>query len=600
MVLSSSQSNVRFHVLSQPHFLIEDSTVRYYSPSSCKAVLEDIYSRHCYRIAPLLSIIKPSLIYSIDKNIKNANILLGGPTSDMDVDTEEADALPPSFVLLNQDVMNIDSDDGIDSDSTLLGDEILERNIPSFHSARPRPPQVRTPAASFRELHTHTQNGRTFQVGKIFQDQDGDLRRVTSIKHHRVSGRIAIESIQDNGLRTLQTHSYDGRTLKFGKTVEVADAFLRITAILEDRRTGDIFLRGFRFQRTLSLDGVLPFKHNEVAMILRLDKSDHRDIFEQSAEIVELAAVVRIRELIKTNQQFPALSYRETDLESQKFSKQFIYDHCRLVCRWNYVKNSKNEGFLRKMTDVESDEGHSIPQYHLRHDFRGLTTPGGDCSGWLDTEESFDRKERSRCFFIDSLGFHPHLTNPPRPRAQQRRYTFGDGFCGCGGASRGAYGAGLRIAWGFDQDPHAIATYHANFPNARCEGIAVNDFITALNEDYKVDVLHLSPPCQTFSPAHTRPGSNDESNGASFLAIEELLKKVKPRIVTLEETFGLTRIHDHLPWFNAMIQSMTKLGFSVRWKVFNLQDFGLPQPRRRLFLFASWYTPAFHPLRITH
>lgn len=272
-------------------------------------------------------------MYAIDTNMKITDNVLGRPTSNMDVDVEEVDALPLSFEPQNQDVMNIDSDDGSDSDTTLLGDETHERNIPPFYTARRRQPHVRTQGPSFEELHTHTQNGRTFRIGRIFQDQDGSFRRVTSIKRHRVSGRTAVESFEDSSHRTLQTHSYDGRTLKLGKTVELKGAFLRITAILEDRRTGDIFLRGFRFQRTLSLDGVLPFKRNEVAMILQLDQNGHGDVIEQSAEVVELAAVVRIRELIKTNQQFPALSYRETDLESQKFSKQFIYDHCRLVCR---------------------------------------------------------------------------------------------------------------------------------------------------------------------------------------------------------------------------------------------------------------------------
>lgn len=87
---------------------------------------------------------------------------------------------------------------------------------------------------------------------------------------------------------------------------------------------------------------------------------------------------------------------------------------------------------------------------------------------------------------------------------------------------------------------------------------------------------------------HTRPGQNDELNQATFSAVTELINKVKPRIVTLEETFGLTRQVDTLPWFTAMIQMFTKLGFSVRWKVFNLCDFGLPQPRKRLIIFASW------------
>ena len=259
---------------------------------------------------------------------------------------------------------------------------------------------------------------------------------------------------------------------------------------------------------------------------------------------------------------------------------------CRLVCRSNYVKVSQNEGFLKKMSENESDNGCSVPQDSLRYSFRGHTRKGGDCRQFPEIEAAHDLKERMRCFFIDPLGFYARPT-ARHPRLQSR-YTFGDGFCGCGGASRGANGAGLRVVWGFDQDPHSIPTYYANFPRAHCEGIAANDFVTVLNEDYKVDVLHLSPPCHTFSPAHTRPGRNDESNEASFLATEELLKKTRPRIVTLEETFGLTRTLDNLPWFNAMIQILTKLGFSVRWKVFNLQDFGLPQPRRRLFLFASW------------
>ena len=476
----------------------------------------------------------------------------------------------------------MDSDVGYESDDTLIGDEIVERATPRWR----RRQQGRPSAASFRELQTHTQTGRTFQVGRMFPDQAGNFLRVTAIKQHRSSNRVAIESFQDNSYRILQSHSYDGRTLRHSKTVEMTDGtFLKVKAIVEDRRTGDIFLKGFRFQRAISLDGPLEYKRNEVART-KLDKNDRRYILEQSIEVIELAADVRIRELVTTNQQFPALSYREIDPESKGFSKRFIYDHCRLVCRWNYVKVSQNEGFLSKISENESDDGCSIPPESLRYSFRGPTTKGGDCREVPDTQAAFDLEERARCSFIDPLGFYTRTT--VRHQRRQSKYTFGDGFCGCGGASRGAYGAGLRVAWGFDQDPDAIATYYANFPRAHCEGIAANDFVTALNEDYKVDILHLSPPCQIFSPAHTRPGRNDESNGASFLATEELLKKTRPRIVTLQETFGLTRTLDNLPWFNAMIQILTKLGFSVRWKVFNLQDFGLPQPRKRLFLFASW------------
>ena len=464
----------------------------------------------------------------------------------MSVNTDEVGALPLSFVPPNQDMMITDSDAGNESDDTLIGDEIVEPATPVGYSARWRRQRTRPLFASFREIQTHTQNGRTFQVGRTFPDQAGIFLRVTSIKQHRSSNRIAIESFQDDSHRILQSHSYDGRTLRHGKTVEMTDgAFLKIKTILEDRRTGDIFLKGFRFQRAVSLDGLLEYKRNEVARILKLDKNDRRDILDQSEEVIELAAVVRIRELVTTNQQFPALSYRETDPESTGFSDRFIYDHCRLVCRSNYVKVSQNEGFLRKMSENESDNGCSVPPDSLRYSFRGHTRKGGDCREFPEIEAAHDLKERMRYFFIDPLGFHARPT-ARHPRLQSR-YTFGDGFCGCGGASRGTNGAELRVVWGFDQDPHSIATYYANFPHTHCEGIAANDFVTVLNEDYKVDILHLSPPCQIFLPAHTRPERNDESNGASFLATEELLKKTRPRIVTLEETFGLTRTLDNLP-----------------------------------------------------
>ena len=117
--------------------------------------------------------------------------------------------------------------------------------------------------------------------------------------------------------------------------------------------------------------------------------------------------------------------------------------------------------------------------------------------------------------------------------------------------------------------------------------MAAHQFLSLVTEDLKVDILHLSPPCQTFSIAHTRPGPHDEMNEATFFAVAEMIKKAKPRIVTLEETFGLTHILDNLRWFRALIQMFTTLGFSVRWKVFNLKEYGLSRSRKRLIIFTS-------------
>lgn len=90
----------------------------------------------------------------------------------------------------------------------------------------------------------------------------------------------------------------------------------------------------------------------------------------------------------------------------------------------------------------------------------------------------------------------------------------------------------------------------------------------------RVDVLHLSPPCQYFSPAHTCPGKNDEVNSASLFACGELVDLAKPRLITLEQTFGLmhARFRQYL---NSLLRMFAERGFSVRWKAVPLQNWVL-------------------------
>lgn len=170
-------------------------------------------------------------------------------------------------------------------------------------------------------------------------------------------------------------------------------------------------------------------------------------------------------------------------------------------------------------------------------------------------------------------------------KGKPRRYTFGDCFCGAGGMSRGAVNAGLRIDWGFDFWETACQTYAMNFFGTPIYNVWANEFADGKGH-FKVDICHLSPPCQFFSDAHTIQGKDDDMNTASLFAIFNLLEKAKPRVVTLEQTSGLIRRHPI--FFNAVVNMFTARGFSVRWRVMNCADFGLPQRRMRLFIIASW------------
>lgn len=94
----------------------------------------------------------------------------------------------------------------------------------------------------------------------------------------------------------------------------------------------------------------------------------------------------------------------------------------------------------------------------------------------------------------------------------------------------------------------------------------ITDFITSDIPCPRVDILHISPPCQFWSPVHTREGKNDEANIAALFVCLELTKKLRPRIVTLKQTFGLTHAK-HAPFFNSLIGSFTYLGYSIQWSV---------------------------------
>lgn len=179
--------------------------------------------------------------------------------------------------------------------------------------------------------------------------------------------------------------------------------------------------------------------------------------------------------------------------------------------------------------------------------------------------------------------------NPKQSRRDnvlQRRYTFGDCFCGAGGMSRGAVQAGLRVEWGFDFNFTACQSYRLNFYGTKVFNIGAAHFTNLFDEDHKVDICHISPPCQYFSHAHTTVGKDDEMNIISLFAIGPLLSKTKPRVVTLEQTSGL--LTRHWPYFCMVANMFTNRGFSIRWRLLELADYGIPQSRKRLIMIASW------------
>jgi DNA (cytosine-5)-methyltransferase 1 len=87
----------------------------------------------------------------------------------------------------------------------------------------------------------------------------------------------------------------------------------------------------------------------------------------------------------------------------------------------------------------------------------------------------------------------------------------------------------------------------------------------------------------------TRDGPNDQANMEALFTVGPVLKKVKPRIATLEQTFGLLTFAQHKANFNMLLHDIGKAGYDVRYKLQNLSEFGLVQPRKRLLIVAARY-----------
>ena len=313
-----------------------------------------------------------------------------------------------------------------------------------------------------------------------------------------------------------------------------------------------------------------------------------------------------------------------------------------------YEKSRFSDKSLQYLTEAEADECGGIKDETLGEIWRGETVKGGACKG-ISTEESiFDRRERifpttppltaqkrkSSDILIQGTKHSPipieltsgkgeettrvsrsawpvpnlpsrtlreaSLVDLTRPRSYGSakpenstkevgqlavaRYTFRDAFCGAGGMSRGAKDAGFRIQWGFDHDQATIHSYGLKLFGTACNAMNAHDFV-ALGNDMKVDVLHLNPPCQIFSPAHTVDGKDDERNGTSFFAVPELIKKARPRMVTFENTSGLEQRHEL--WFRTLIDCFISLNFNVHWKIVNCTEYSLAQARKGSIVIAS-------------
>ena len=175
-------------------------------------------------------------------------------------------------------------------------------------------------------------------------------------------------------------------------------------------------------------------------------------------------------------------------------------------------------------------------------------------------------------------------------------------FAGVGGFRIGLQKAGdFRVVWSNQWEPgkkkqYASDVYSARFgaENHVCADIASVRSVEIPDHDLLVGGF----PCQDYSVASTLKNAKGlvGRKGILWWQIHRILtqRKHKPRYLLLENVDRLLgspasqRGRD----FAVMLSSLNALGYTVEWRVINAAEHGMPQRRKRVFIFGEHNGPA--------
>lgn len=171
-------------------------------------------------------------------------------------------------------------------------------------------------------------------------------------------------------------------------------------------------------------------------------------------------------------------------------------------------------------------------------------------------------------------------------------------FAGVGGFRIGLERANpdlFEVIWANQWEPEkkiqfAFETYTRNFST----GIHVNEDIAKVPnevfEELQPDLVVGGFPCQDYSVARSLSGEKgiQGKKGVLFWEIKRVIENSYPKYVLLENVDRLLKSPSKQRGrdFAVMLATFRDLGYTVEWRVINAADYGHPQRRRRIFIFA--------------
>ena len=158
-----------------------------------------------------------------------------------------------------------------------------------------------------------------------------------------------------------------------------------------------------------------------------------------------------------------------------------------------------------------------------------------------------------------------------------------EAFAGYGGASFALRKAKIPFETvGFSEnDKFAVELYEKNHP-----GVVGYGDITQIDPDIlpDFDLFTGGFPCQPFSQVGLGKGE-DDTRGTLFHDIIKICTVKKPKHILLENVKGL-KTNKHGKTLETIVNKLTQLGYDVVVEVLNSKDYGIPQNRERVWIYA--------------
>lgn len=170
-----------------------------------------------------------------------------------------------------------------------------------------------------------------------------------------------------------------------------------------------------------------------------------------------------------------------------------------------------------------------------------------------------------------------------------------DFFCSGGGMTYGIRKAGIDVIAGIDIDASCKETYEKNNPRSKfilanvfeMEEKELKENINLKRNDDSLGLIGCNP-CQYWSIVRTDKTRSEKSKNL-LVEFHRFVKYFNPGFVVVENVPGILRKEEE-SGLQDFISDLESRGYKVRYKIVNLNEYGVPQTRKRFSLIASRVT----------